>query len=385
MDIKTQEERLYHMSELQRINKGLPSSPKLNEEKEEKIKTITFEEFSKLELPKDRWLIKDILPKEGFVIIASPSGEKKTWIALSMAGSIANGSDFLENKDFPTIKGRVLYIDEEMSDTELQRRIKLLNLDETIEMIDLSRRNNINFGDEEGEQINELLDIVEKRNIKAIFVDTFRAVAGGLKEDKAEDVREYLDRFKPLKNKGVVIVFLDHCRKPSHFEGAIPKKEQLLGSQDKLASIEALHMIKSEESGDILFYTRKSRTGKEFPPFRIEMKEEWNDQGETIKIELIYKGKLEEKETTIDNAKKAILTLLSTNGMKRKEIISSIQQEHKLGTRNIAEAIRILEVEKKLSFSRVGRENFYELAENKSNQEDNSLDESTSEAMFDDF
>lgn len=280
-----------------------------------------------------------------------------------MAGAIANGTNFLGNTEFPTLKGKALYIDEEMSDVEIQRRTSLLGLGNTSEIIHLSRRNNLNFNDDEGEQIKELFDFVELNEIKVVFIDTFRSVAGGLKEDKAEDVREYLDKFRPFKNKGVVIVFLDHCRKPSHFEGSIPKKEQLLGSQDKLASVEVLHMIKSEENGDILFYTRKSRTGKEYPPFRIEFKEEWNDRCETIKIELIYKGKLEEKETAIDNAKKAVLTILSPGGMKRKDIISALQKEYKLGTRNIAEAIRILDEDEKISYIKIGRENFYEIVD----------------------
>ncbi|MFA5792169.1 MAG: AAA family ATPase [Candidatus Paceibacterota bacterium] len=337
--------------------------------KEIKIITISFSDFSKLELPKDRWLIENLIPKEGFITIASPSGEKKTWLALSMAGSIANGTDFLGNSDFKTIKSRVLYIDEEMGDEEIQRRGNLLGLGDT-ENIILSRRNYLNFNDEEGEQIKELFALVERENIKAIFIDTFRSVAGGLKEDKAEDIREYFDKFRPFKNMGVAVIFLDHCRKPTHFEGLIPKKEQLLGSQDKLASIEALIMIKAEEvSGDILCYIRKSRNGKEYLPFRIGMNDEFDEQCQTTKIKLIYKGKLEERETVIDNAKRIILDLLlSSPGMKRKEIISTLKEKH-MGTRNISEAIRALEKEGEISFTRVGRENFYKIGENPKNDE----------------
>lgn len=334
----------------------------------QKINIITFQDFSQLKLPTERWLIRDIIPKEGFITIASPSGEKKTWVALSMAGSIANGTDFLKNEEFKTIKGRVLYIDEEMSDTELQRRIKLLSLGETKDII-LSRQNNLNFSDDK--QVAELSDLIEKENIQAVFIDTFRSVAGGLKEDKAEDVRAYYDKFRPFKNKGVAIIFLDHCRKPNHFEGGIPKKEQLLGSQDKLASIEMLHMIKSEEiSGDILFYTRKARNGKEFLPFRIEMKENWDEQCQTTKIELLYKGKLEEKETVVENAKKIIRTLLLSGKMKRKEILSILQAEHHIGERNASDAIRLLENNKEVSHAKVGNENLYQLDQTPKNDND---------------
>ena len=338
---------------------------------ENKIKTITLQEFSKLKLPQDRWLIKDILPREGFVIIASPSGEKKTWVALSMAGAIANGKDFLGHDGFKTSQGQVLYIDEEMSDTELQRRVNLLGLGDTVENIYLSRKNNLNFNEREDEQIEELFEFVEKHDIKAIFIDTFRSVAGGLKEDKAEDIRAYLDKFRPFKNNGVVVVFLDHCRKPAPREGSIPKKEQLLGSQDKLASVEALFMIKSEEeSGDILVYPRKSRNGKEYPPFRIQMNEDCDDHGESTSIELIYKGKLEEKEMALDGAKRAVISILSSSkGMKRQEIITALKEVDKMGTRNVSSAIRILEDNKEIILTKVGRENFYEIGGGQSTED----------------
>jgi RecA-family ATPase len=332
------------------------------------MKTITLKEFSKLELPKEQWLIKNILPREGFVIIASPSGEKKTWTSMTMAGAVANGTNFLGNKDFSSEKGNVLYIDEEMSDSEIQRRIKLLGLDETSATIHLASRNNLDFSDEK--MIQELYEFVEQNQIRVVFIDTLRSVAGGLKEDKAEEVRAFLDKFKEFKNKGVVIVFLDHCRKPAHFEGKIPKKEQLLGSQDKLASVETLHMVKSEEGNEILFYTRKSRNGREYSPFKIEMREIVDENLNPIKIELVYTGKIEEKEYMLDQAKGFVMDLLLNEGKKRQEIIEILKKEKKIGEKNISEAIRELEhKDRKIKMIRIGRENYYEINNDLENED----------------
>ena len=334
----------------------------------EPMKTITLKEFSKLELPKEQWLIKNILPREGFVIIASPSGEKKTWTSMTMAGAVANGTNFLGNPDFPSIKGNVLYIDEEMSDTEIQRRINLLGLGETEATIHLASKNNLNFSEEK--TIKEFYEVVEREKISVVFIDTLRSVAGGLREDKAEEVRAFLDQFKDFKNKGVVIVFLDHCRKPAHFEGKIPKKEQLLGSQDKLASVETLHMVKSEEGSEILFYTRKSRNGREYSPFKIEMRETFDDNMNPIKIELVYAGKIEEKEYILDQAKGFVMDLLLNEGKKRQEIIEIIKKEKKIGEKNISEAIRELEhKDKKIKMIRIGRENYYEINNDEENED----------------
>lgn len=326
---------------------------------EEAILPITWNEFDKLELPRDRWLIKQILPSEGLGILASPSGEKKTWVAMGMARCIANGSDFLGNLDFKAEKRNVLYIDQEMSKTEIQRRGRLLGLHNTENAIYLLSRNEFNLSKKES--INWLLGFIAEKNIGAVFVDTLRAVAGGLEENKAEDVRSFFNEFKALKDKGVFVLFLDHCRKPSIHENKEPKKEQVLASQDKVASIEVLLMIKSDErSEDILFYQKKSRSSVECKSFKIIMKDIIDDEVNTIAIELNYGGDIGEREYMLDKARNMIMDVLYSGGKKRKEILT-ILLERKIGGKNASEAIRSLEKEGKITSKKEGRENFYQI------------------------
>ena len=152
---------------------------------------------------------------------------------------IATGENFLGSEEFATEKGNVLYIDQEMPASELQKRCRQLGLserDQKIWFFTNESEEPLNLSKEA--KVNWLLEFIEKEKIKVVFIDTLRAVAGGLKEEKAEEVRAFFNLFRQVKNRGVTIVFLDHCRKPNHFEGKIPKKEQLFASQDKAASVE---------------------------------------------------------------------------------------------------------------------------------------------------
>lgn len=321
---------------------------------------ITWKEFSEIEFPQQKWLIERLIPREGIVIIASPSGEKKTWLAMSMATSIANGTDFLQHPDFRAHEGTVLYIDQEMSQTELQRRGNLLGLPNTKTPIYLGRGGNLDFSKEEN--IEDLFATIKRYEVKVVFIDTLRAVAGGLKEDKAEEVRQFLDRFKPLKDQGVALVFLDHCRKPALREGNTPKKEQLLGSQDKVASIESLIMLRSNERNEeILVHHLKSRSSIEYKPFRVEMRDEVDEKLNPIKVTLTYGGGIEEKEYKIDEAKNIIISMLQETSRSRKELIELLQMENEIGEKNASGALKELKAAGKISVKKRNKENIYSL------------------------
>ncbi len=315
-------------------------------------------EFKKIEFPEDQYLIQGLLPREGFAIIASPSGEKKTWIGLSMADAIARGTDFVGHPEFKTQKGRVLYLDQEMPRALLQGRMKLLDLSDDI--IVPEKLDSLDF--QKSEDLNWLHMQIQSNAFKVVFIDTLRATAGGLKEDKAEDVRAYMDRFLKFKNMGVCIVFLDHCRKPHPFEGKTPKKEQLLGSQDKVACIESLLMLKSDVgSPEIKIYPQKNRSGIEYKPFSVVMESVLGDQVNENKINLKYGEPLEgSQENKSEEAKALILDFLADGSKTTRQTVEYLRTE-KIGESNVRLALRELERSSKIRAEKQGRENLYSL------------------------
>lgn len=158
-------------------------------------------EFNNELFPEQKWTIKDHIPYEGLVVLASPAGEKKTWIAMEMARCIARGIDFLGR--YPTVGGNVLYINSEMSKGLFQQRGRQLSFQEINEnKIWILNQDGINFQKEMYQ--NWLNAFILSFQIKVVFIDTFIATSGGMDVNKAELIREYFNLFKPYKDKGVI-------------------------------------------------------------------------------------------------------------------------------------------------------------------------------------
>jgi RecA-family ATPase len=329
---------------------------------------VSWTALGNKKFPERKWLIQNLIPREGFVILASVTGEKKTWIAMEMARCIALGINFLGNPDFKAEPENVLYIDMEMSQSEAQKRGRQLGFNESNKKILVFSDTELNLNTDEG--IEWLLNVIEYFETKVVFIDTFRAVSGGIKEEKADEIRTFFNRLKILKDMGVAVVFLDHFRKPSNFEGKVPKKEFLFGSTDKTASVEILLMLKSESgSEEIDVYQRKNRLTKEIPAFKATIRDQ--DGPEGLRTILSYDGEIEEQENKKDEAKEKIMELIEEQGKTKKELTEIFKKS--VGSKNVQNALIELVKEKLIEVSKVGKENFYFLP--RKAQESNLTDE----------
>jgi hypothetical protein len=325
---------------------------------------ISWTDLHDKEFPKQKWLIQNLIPHEGFVILASVTGEKKTWLAMDMARCIALGVDFLGHKEFKTEASNVLYVDMEMSQSEAQRRGRQLGFSEDNKKILIYSDTELNLNTDEG--ITWLLNVIEYNEIKVVFIDTFRAVAGGLKEESASETRIFFNRLKILKDKGVAVVFLDHFRKPSNFDGKIPKKESLFGSTDKTASVEILLMVRSEPGKEeIDIYQRKNRLTREINPFRAIIRD--HVTGEDTKTILTYGGEIEDEVNKKEEAKVLIMDILSSGEPKTTKQILEIVKK-KVGQKNIRQALNELKDYGEVKVYRSGKQNTYLLPKEESEE-----------------
>lgn len=319
---------------------------------------VSWGEINRRKYEEQAWRIRGLIPKSGSTILASISGERKTWVALEMAKCISQGTNFLDSEQF-TVEGcNVLFLNAENAWNEIQRRGRQLGLTDTSpNSLHILNTDDVNLGSEKGK--NWFKACIEYYEIEVVFVDTFRAVAGALREEKAEEIRQFFSKFNSLKNSGVSVVWLDHCRKPSNFDGKQPKKEHLLGSQDKTASVEVLLMIRSEPGAEgIDVYQRKNRLAVEVPPFRILMKD--SEEGENKRTTLSYGGELEEQESKKEEAKGLILTILESGEQTTKQILEQTRKQ--VGSKNTRGALADLVHEGLLAVSKRSRENLYILA-----------------------
>ncbi len=304
---------------------------------------LTWEELSKKDFPREEWRVTGLIPMQGLVIIAAPSGEKKTWFALELIKSISCGSHFLAHEGFNTHRSKVLYIDAEMGPKILQKRCKLLDFDSIPEKFAplLSTGNEINLKADDAFESFEKL--IEDRNIDVIVIDTLRAVAGGLEEDNAPAVRGFLQRFNRLKNKGKLIIILDHNRKPDRGSHGGPRKEYVLGSQDKIANAEVVLMIRGDVNpGYFTVHQVKNRTGVEMKPFNVGIRDitTSKDGMEVVKVEMNYEGELDEMTTKMDEAKLVIPQIVGNEFMTTNDIVKIMAKNHDIAERYCREALR---------------------------------------------
>lgn len=315
---------------------------------------MRWSELDAMQFPSNRWRVMNLIPRGGSAVLASVSGEGKTWVALELARCIAMGTNFLGDERFETEQGKVLYIDAENAKSELQRRGRQLSLIDSDNLM-IWPIDDINLYSEEAAE--DLISEILENKFDVVIIDTFRAVAGGLKEEKAEEVRTFFGRFKALKERNISLVWLDHFRKPSHFEGKVPKKEHLFGSQDKTASSEVLIMMKKEDE-KISVYQRKNRLGKEINPFNIEILDHEDNDG-ALKTTILFTGELDEKESKKDEAMEFILDILGDGSKTTPNIVEIVFKEKRIGERNVREALKELLGSKLVDKRKNGRKDEY--------------------------
>jgi hypothetical protein len=239
----------------------------------------SWKDFSNHKFPwANQWRVKGLIPISARCVIAAPSGEGKSWLAMEMARCVAAGTPYLGNPAFATTQCKVLYIENETAKYDFQRRGKRLNFREIEENIFTLLDDFPTLRDKKNAEALHAFAV--QNEIGLIVIDTFRSVAGGIMEEKAEEIRRIFDNLKPFMESGITVVILDHTRKPHLNEGGmIPKKEQLLGSQDKFSAPEAVIMLRTKpvsktESGstaNIFIHPLKNKGGVEAKPFQVDI------------------------------------------------------------------------------------------------------------------
>jgi hypothetical protein len=327
---------------------------------------VSWKEFGKYEFPwANQWRVKGLIPISARCVIGAPSGEGKSWLAMAMAKSVAAGMPYLGNPAFATTQCKVLYIENETAKYDFQRRGKRLNFQESEENLFTLFEDFPPLKDKKN--ADALHTFAVQNEIGLIIIDTFRSVAGGIMEEKAEEIRRIFDNFKPFVESGITIVILDHCRKPHPNEGGfIPKKEQLLGSQDKFSAPEAVIMLRTKpvnksadgSAASIYIYPLKNKGGVEAKPFQVDIVHVDNvDGGGTTT--LAYAAEIEAKVLQAAVTEDTIQDYLAGQTERRAmaDIIEALRG--KAGKTSIEEKLRELREAKKVGFTKEGSKYLY--------------------------
>lgn len=191
------------------------------DEQKKHIKTVETHNVGDLiskGVPEFKWIVQDMIPKQGFVILGGAPGSGKSFFSMHVTNSIVSGKPV--GNYFDVIEsGNVLYIDEENGFVTILNRFQKLAKGQHI---DVGTMNNIKLVVFESVQIDtfdgytKLIALIEKYEPKIIVLDSLvRMMAGN--ENDATDVRMIFDNIrKILKEHEVCFIALHHTSKTAN-------------------------------------------------------------------------------------------------------------------------------------------------------------------------
>lgn len=289
---------------------------------------VSFEEIMGEPLPPIEWLVEALIAEGDRVVLYGEFGSFKSWALPSLALHIAAGRPWLGKFPIPHAKS-VLYIDEEMHQRTLKRRIQRLAHGAGLGSEQLPLRVVSRLGarfDRQG--VARLLAGLNTSGFdpKVIIVETLRRVLPG-SENEARDVAEFWRSTNPV-TKGRTLIISHHMRKPSMMQTS-SSRDRASGSTDILAGADTALAIQRVGVDALVIECVKLREAEEPEPFVVSL----YDEGPDSPVELRYEGARTQyaaEGDKVEQAERAITLFLqaSSDQTARRDTIL----EHVIGT-----------------------------------------------------
>lgn len=211
-----------------------------------------------LDRPTRAWQIKGFVQDRSLVGIVGDFGSFKTFVAISMAKSIAHGLPWM---DYDVKQGVALYVAGE-GGTAIQKRLKAFNrhhgvgaspdffmLPDAVAMI-------------QGGQVDALIDAIRALPQVPTFIvlDTLARHFGPGNENTQEDMGRFVDAVGRLQSEfGATVVLVHHNNKQGEYRGSTA----LPGALDTMIQITA-------EKGGVTLGCEKQKDSEPFPTLRLK-------------------------------------------------------------------------------------------------------------------
>ena len=272
---------------------------------------VSFETIMGEPLPPIEWLVEGLIADGDRVVLYGEFGSFKSWVLPSLALHIAAGRAWLGKFPIPQSK-QVLYIDEEMHQRTLKRRIQRLAhgaglSSEQLPLRTLSRHGA--YFDRSG--VLRLLGGLNASGFdpQVVIVETLRRVLPG-SENEASDVAALWRSTNPI-TKGRTLIISHHMRKPSMMQTS-SSRDRASGSTDILAGADTALAIQRVGQDALVVECVKLREAEEPEPFVVSL----YDEGPDSPVELRYEGARTQYAADGDKteqAERAIMLFLQAN------------------------------------------------------------------------
>ena len=238
---------------------------------------ISYREVLDKALPPLIWDVQPLISRGDRVIVFGETFSLKSWIMLHMALHLGAAADWLGFK-VPEQR-RVLYVDEEMNERTLRRRVKRLGqgagltLDEPVQFLS---RAGVRF---DAYGAHTLLSYLTKHHFKpdVIIIDSLRRVMLG-DENKTMDVAPFWRNLEPLSRDGTTVQITHHMNKPP-MEGKRALRYRASGNTDILAGADAAFSVERLGPDTACITGIKARDDVEHSAFTVRLDDAGDRQG----------------------------------------------------------------------------------------------------------
>jgi AAA domain len=231
---------------------------------------ITYRDIVSRTLPAVDWVIEGLIARRETAVGYGPPGSMKTWLFLGLALACAAGKRWLDRFPIPK-KQKVLYIDMEMPEPTLRRRIKRLGLGMGLDLeaeLPFRALSQPRFVQFDGSWPHRLLREASGNwsfDPEVIIVDSLRRVLVG-SENNADEVAKFWSNAAILTGAGKTLILTHHTRKAG-INGKGDAQERASGSTYIVGGADVSLCI-DRAAGDVsVVEMTKARSAEEIDPF----------------------------------------------------------------------------------------------------------------------
>ena len=174
---------------------------------------IEYMEFENQQIDKPRALVQNLLDVASRMIFGGGSKTYKTWAMSDLAISIAGGVSWW---DFPAFQAYVLYVNFELKDYYMQKRLRAIRLAKGIEL----KPGQLRIWNLRGYEIeleyfkNELLRLIRAFRVVVVFIDPFYKLLGSKDERVSAEINQIMATFDEINRlTQTSVIFAAHFTK----------------------------------------------------------------------------------------------------------------------------------------------------------------------------
>lgn len=202
-----------------------------------------------MEIDPLRWLVPDLLPAEGLMVLAAPPKTGKSALALQLALALSMGGYFLDKR---LEQAGVLYLGLEDSPRRMRDRLQAMGVDASrLQKLQIAHQWKM-LNDGALEDLSTYLELMPAT--KLVVIDTLGRLKPPHKKQGdvyGDDVRLFAELQRLAINKGIAILLVHHTRKAPDAD----ELAQVSGSWGLIGTADAAWLLKrarTEKTGKLL-------------------------------------------------------------------------------------------------------------------------------------